>query len=995
MADQAGHTEQSAERRRDYAPDGRITAARTVTETDAKALEEALRARLSCDVLFDSGSLALYSTDASNYRQIPIGIVVPRTIEDVVEAVAVVREHDAPLLMRGGGTSLAGQTCNTAVVIDFSRYLDRVLELDPQARRARVEPGCILDTLRDAAEEHNLTFGPDPATHDHNTLGGMIGNNSGGVHSVMAGLTVDNIESLDILTYEGERFSVGPTSDEELARILEAGGARAEIYRRLLAFRDAHGDNIRDRFPQIPRRVSGYANLDWLLEENGLHVARALVGTEATCVIVLGANVRLVPSPPERATLVLGFPTIFDAADAVPRVLEHGPLACEGLDSKLLANLRTKDLHTDKFALLPEGEGWLVVEFGADDHADAIAQAKALRDAFAQASGVDSSLLESADDQKRLQLLRESGLGATAYVPGEPETWEGWEDTAVARDKLGDYLRAFRKLLDRYGYDTVMYGHFGDGLVHCRINFELGTEEGLAKLNRFLDEAADLVVGFGGTLSGEHGDGQARAALLEKMYGADMVEAFREFKAIWDPRGRMNPGKVLDPYPITSNLRIGPRFEPPKLDTHFAFAEDQNSFARATMRCVGVGKCRRLAPDGEVMCPSFMATRDEKHSTRGRARLLFEMLRDGPIKDGWRSREVEEALDLCFACKGCRSDCPVNVDMATYKAEFRSHFYAGRLRPRTAYTLGLIYWWARAGASMPRLANLLIRTPGISAVTKWVGGIAQGRTLPRFATETFTRWHRRRKAPRAGGNRVILWPDTFNNHFHPHIAIAATRVLERAGYEVIIPSRPLCCGRPLYDWGMLDTARKLLRQIVDTLRDEIEAGTPLIGLEPACTSAFRDELPALLANDPLAQRLSDQTIFFSDFLDANAERFAFADAPFGEAVVQLHCHQHAVIKPAAEWRLLERLGVSLRAKPAGCCGMAGSLGFEAAKQEVSLAAGERALFPALREAPDSAVFLANGFSCREQIMHGSGRTALHVAEIAELRMNGGGSRAAE
>jgi FAD/FMN-containing dehydrogenase/Fe-S oxidoreductase len=982
--------EPATDRRRETGEDGRVHRAYTATEADPARLARDLREATNCEVLFDRGSLAVYSTDASNYRQIPIGVVLPRSVEDVIDAVSVARAHRAPLVMRGGGTSLAGQTCNTALVIDFSRYLDRVLDLDPENRRAYVEPGCILDTLRDAAEEHNLTFGPDPATHTHNTLGGMIGNNSGGVHSVMAGLTVDNVEELDILTYQGERFTVGATSEDELADILGRDDAKARLYRQLVDFRDRYADLIREKFPDIPRRVSGYSNLDWLLPEKGFHVARALVGTEATCVIVLGAKLKLVPSPPERTTVVLGFPTIFDAADAVPRVLEHGTLACEGLDSKLIENLDTKSLHTEKFELLPDGEGWLVVEFGADkkDEADALAQA--LIDAFEDDEGVDYKRLSSADDQKRLRLLRESGLGATAYVPGEPETWEGWEDTAVPRERLGEYLRAFRKLLDKHGYDTVMYGHFGDGLVHCRINFKLGTEAGLKTLRTFLDEAAELVVGFAGTLSGEHGDGQARAALLEKMYGEELVQGFREFKAIWDPHLRMNPGKVIDPYPILSNLRIGPRFEPPELKTGYAYPDDQGSFARATMRCVGVGKCRRLDPEGEVMCPSFMATRDEKHSTRGRSRLLFEMLREGPIKDGWRSREVEEALDLCFACKACKSDCPVNVDMATYKSEFRSHFYKRRLRPRVAYTMGLIYYWAQLGSRMPHLTNLVLGAPGLSGLAKKVAGVSQDRRLPRFASETFTSWHRRRERPEDVGQRerVILWPDTFSNHFDTNIPMAATRVLERAGYEVIIPSRPLCCGRPLYDWGMLDLAKSQLREIIDTLRPEIEAGTPLIGLEPACTSTFSEELPMLLPDEPLAKRLGKQTVFFSDFLDRNAERFAFLEGDgeaLPEAVVQLHCHHHAVIKADAEWRVLERLGVPIRSNPSGCCGMAGSLGFEAQKQEVSLAAGERVLFPALREAPDEAIVLANGFSCREQIRHGSGRRALHVAEIADRK----------
>ena len=966
-----------AERRHERSWTGRIRSAFVRTTTEPSAFERDLRAAVAGEVDFGAQARALYATDASNYRQVPMGVVLPRSVEDVIRAVEIARAHDAPVVPRGGGTSLAGQTCNTGLVLDFSRHLDRVLSIDAQARTARVEPGCIPDTLSDAAAPHGLIFGPDPATHTHNTIGGMIGNNSGGVHSVMAGLTVDNVESLDVLTYDGLRMEVGPTDDKTLAAIIAEGGRRGDVYKRLKALRDAHGDRIRSAFPDIPRRVSGFSNLDWLLPELGFHVARALVGTEATCVIVLGATVRLVPDPPERITVILGFPDIYRAADAVPAVLEHEPLACEGLDRTLISNMQTKGLHEDKVPMLPEGEGWLVVELGGASHEEAVERGRRLAEAM-EAGGVTANLLEESEKQTEIRLLRESGLGATAYVPGLDETWEGWEDTAVPREKLGAYLREFRKLLDRYGYDTAMYGHFGDGLVHCRINFDLSTEEGLKTFRAFLDEAAKLVVSFGGSLSGEHGDGQARARLLEIMYGSEMLEVFRAFKAIWDPDGRMNPGKAVDAYPVTANLRVGPNYSPPKVTGAFAYEAEGGSFTRAINRCVGVGKCRRLSPDGEVMCPSYMATREEKHSTRGRARLLFEMLREGPIADGWRSEAVEDALDLCFACKGCKSDCPVNVDMATYKAEFRARHYAGRLRPRVAYTMGMIHRWAGVGARVPTLANAATALPGSGAVARFVAGIAPGRAVPRFAEETFSSWFARRPVLHNGGERVVFWPDTFNDHFHPETAKAAVLALEAAGFSVTVPAKRLCCGRALYDWGLLDTAKGLLREAVEALRPEIEAGTPVVGIEPACVSALRDELPGLLGDDPLARRLSAQTRFFSEFLDDRD--VALPETP-GRAVVQLHCHQHAVLDAGAEWRLLDRLGIEVAARPAGCCGMAGSLGFERGKQAVSEAAARRALLPAV-EGSDGAMVVANGFSCREQVAHFTGIRAWHVAELA-------------
>ena len=953
---------------------GRVVTASSVQERKSfRALGTALAKKLEGEVRFDEGARALYATDASNYRQVPIGVVLPRNIADVIATIDLCRQYGAPVVARGGGTSLAGQGCNVAVLIDFSKYMHRVLSIDAVNKLAVVEPGCILDHLRDAAEQHHLTFGPDPATHDHNTLGGMLGNNSCGVHSVMAGRTSDNVESLDILTYDGTRMTVGRTSDEEFQNILAQGGRRAEIYRALDDFRRKYGDLIRARYPQIPRRVSGYENLEQLLPENGFHVARALVGTEATCVMILQAELNLVPSPRERVLTIIGFKDVFEAADAVPAVLKHKPIGCEGIDDLLIDFITRKHLHPDDLKMLPKGNGWLVVQFGADSREEAEKQAKAALDEF-KSSGHDAKLIDDDQHENKIWELREAALSATAHVPDWPEGHPGWEDSAVSREDLGNYLRDLKKLFHRHGYDASVYGHFGDGLVHCRVDFDLATEKGLRSWRHFLDEAADLIVKYGGTLSGEHGDGQARAELLEKMYGPEMVQAFREFKAIWDPENKMNPGKIVDPYPIVSNLRLGPEFDPIQYGGHFAYPEDGGSFTQAMRRCVGVGKCRRRDSDQGVMCPSYMATNEEKHSTRGRARLLFEMMRGEALTDLWRSREVEEALDLCFACKACKSDCPVHVDMATYKAEFRSQHYRGRLRPRAAYSMGLVQRWARYASWFPGLANAV----GSTALAKWIGDIAPQRRVPPFAKQTFRSWHRKRKDAKTGGRRVVLFPDTFNNFFKPQTAIAATRVLEAAGFEVAIPDRILCCGRPLYDWGRIDKAKALWRQTLETLREDIAAGTPLIGLEPACVSAFRDELIDLFPDDERAKRLSEQTLFFTEFLDRNNCALPRID---GSALVQLHCHHHAIIKPTSEQNVLKKLGIEFEVMASGCCGMAGSLGFEAAKYDVSIKAAERVLLPKVREAAQDTVVLANGFSCREQIEQTTDRRPQHIAEL--------------
>ena len=944
-------------------------------------LEAELARAVTGEVRFDPGAKAAYSADASNYRQVPIGVVLPRSVEDIVAATAVCRAHGVPILARGGGTAQNGQSVNVAVVIDCSKYLNRVLEVDPRARRAHVEPGAVCDALRDAAERHGLTFAPDPATHSRCTLGGMIGNNSCGPHSVMAGKTVENIERIEVLTYDGARFWCGPTSDEEYGRIVAAGGRQGEIYARLKALADRYGDLIRARFPRIRRRVSGY-NLDQLLPENGFNVARALVGSEGTCALTLAAEATLVESPPHRVLLVLGFPDIYQAGDVVPQILAARPIACEGLDEKIIGGLRERRLKLEDVGLLPEGKAWLMCEFGADSHAEALARARALESEFAARAEVSRWLIEDRAMIARMWTIRETGASATALNLGGrgPDPVVGWEDAAVDPLRLGDYLREFQALIDRYGYRTSLYGHFGDGCIHARITFELRTPEGLAHWRRFLGEAAALVVKYGGSLSGEHGDGQAKAEFLPAMYGPELMAALREFKAIWDPEDRMNPGKLVsargEVYRTDQNLRLGPDYRPVSLATRLAFKSDVgDGFTRATEHCIGMGKCRAAA--GGTMCPSYRATGEERYSTRGRSRLLNEMLRGEVITDGWESEDVKEALEWCLACKGCRSDCPTHTDMASYKAEFLSHYYERRARPRQAHSMGRIGEWAPLAARAPWLANFLSQTPGLAAIAKRVAGVAAERKLPRLAATPFKKQFERANRRRTA-DPVLLFADTFNNHFRPGTAVAAVEVLEAAGCAVEVPRERICCGRPYFDFGMLDRARDSLEKLVGALAPRLEAGIPLVVLEPGCLSVFRDELVQLLPGDARAAQVAERAQSLGELLEARGWR---PPAVGGRALLHGHCHRKALGGLGAEAGLLRAAGVEVSAPDTGCCGMSGSFGFKPQHYAASRRIAELALLPALRAAGAESTVIADGFSCREQIEDLAGRETLHFAEV--------------
>jgi len=774
---------------------------------------------------------------------------------------------------------------------------------------------------------------------------------------------------------------VGQTSEVELDKIIGEGDRRGEIYAGLKRLRDTYSDLIQERYPNIPRRVSGY-NLNYLLPGNGFHVARALVGSEGTCVTVLEASCRLVESPPERVLLVIAYPDIFQCADRVPEVMAQHPIGLEGVDDLLVEFTKRKKLNLEGLALLPPGGGWLLAEFGATTAAEAESQARALMQSLSSTPAPPQmQLFTDKRAAKRVWEVRESALGATSHVPGEPPGWEGWEDSAVTPDKLGSYLRDLQKMMNGYGYRSALYGHFGHACVHMRINFDLESKQGIAKYRKFVEEAADLVIGYGGSLSGEHGDGQSRAELLPKMFGPELVQAFREFKALWDPDWKMNPGKVVEPYKLDENLRLGADYKPWQPQTHFQFPEDHGSLAHATLRCVGVGKCRH--DEGGVMCPSFRVTREEEHSTRGRAHLLWEMTKGDVIRDGWHDQHVKDSLDLCLACKGCKSDCPVGVDVATYKAEFLSHYYEGRRRPRSAYAFGNIATWARLASKAPSMTNLTTQLPFLRDIAKLIAGIPQQRSIPAFAPQTFRNWFSRRQARNSECAPVLLWPDTFNNYFLPNTATAAVEVLESAGCRVILPKVQLCCGRPLYDWGMLDRAKNLLLKILEALKLEIEQGTPIVVLEPSCAAVFRDELLNLFPKDVRAHRLSQQTFLLSEFLEQKAKHFQLPKLS-RQALVHGHCHHKSVMGMTDEESVLRKMGIDFQTPAPGCCGMAGAFGFEADKYETSVAIGELELLPAVRKASPDCLIIANGFSCREQIAQCTNRQSLHLSEVIQM-----------
>ena len=974
-----------------------------------------LRADVSGGVDDSRRRRAEYSTDASNYRVVSQVVAFPRSVDDILAAAAIGRATGTPVTIRGGGTSVAGNAVGTGIVLDTSRHLDRVLELDPGARTAVVQPGAVLDTLQAAGRPHGLRFGPDPSTHARATLGGMIGNNACGPHAVAYGRTADNVLELDVVDGTGRRFTAGSDrgSDRGAGRPTGTGtgtGTGTSSVPGLAELVGSHLATLRTQLGRFGRQVSGYS-LEHLLPENGGDLAKALVGTEGTCVLVLGATLQLVEVAPAHALVVLGYPDMATAADAVPALLLHSPLAMEGIDARLVDVVR-RHKGAARVPELPPGGGWLLVEVGGPTAADAVAAARRL---VLDAATRDARVLPAGTEATALWRIREDGAGLAGRTATGAQAWPGWEDAAVPPERLGDYLRGFELLMRDHGIDGLPYGHFGDGCVHVRLDLPL--EQHPERLRPFLFAAAELVAAHGGSLSGEHGDGRARSELLPVMYSPDAIAAFAAFKHVFDPADTLNPGILVRPRAVDDDLRRPAAHPLPsaRRPGGLALHEDGGDLARAVHRCVGVGKCRAdTSASGGFMCPSYLATRDEKDSTRGRARVLQEMANGSLVAPRFDAPEVLEALDLCLSCKACASDCPAGVNMAGYRAEVLHQAYRGRRRPITHYALGRLPQWARLAGLAPRLINTVLRPRPVQKLVLRAGGMDPRRGVPAFAATPFRRWaapravDRPATAPHGGtGQRggstphddrpaVVLWTDSFSDAFAPSVPMAALRVLDAAGFRVYVPSGPACCGLTWISTGQLDGARTRLRQTLGTLTPFVAAGLAVVGLEPSCTAVLRDELTELLPDDPRAKALSGAVRTLAELLTeapagtapedgaaAPAEGSARRQPPRLDGVrviAQPHCHQHAVMGFDADARLLREAGATVEVL-AGCCGLAGNFGMERGHYEVSVAVAEHALLPALRAADPGTVLLADGFSCRTQADQLAGRHGVHLAEL--------------
>ncbi|MGQ4597905.1 FAD-linked oxidase C-terminal domain-containing protein [Nocardia sp. R6R-6] len=920
----------------------------------------ALRGSIAGEVDTSERRRAEYSTDASNYRVPPAAVVFPRADEDVAVTLEFARDHGLPVTARGGGTSVAGNAIGPGLVLDFSRHMNRIGVIDPVARVVTVQPGVVLARLQRAARPHGLRFGPDPSTQSRCTLGGMIGNNACGPRAVAWGRTADTVRALRILD--------GTGTERMLAADLSVVPGLAEFTRARLAV-------LRTDLGRFDRQASGYG-LEHLLPERGGSAAKAFVGSEGTCGLLLDATVELVALPPATVLTVLGYPDIATAADDVAAVLACAPIAVEGIDARLVDVVRAQRGFVPD---LPRGGGWLFVETAGQTQADAVAVAQRL---CRTAGALDSRIVTDPGSAAALWQIRADGAGLAGRTPDGRPAWPGWEDAAVPPERLGAYLRDFAELTRDHGLDGLLYGHIGDGCIHVRLDLPIA--DAPRRFRAFLFDAAELVVGHGGSLSGEHGDGRARSELLSVMYSRAALDVFAGYKALFDPDDILNPGVLVAPRPVDADLRLAglPRV---RSSDGYALADDDGDIGVAVHRCVGVGKCRA---DGEFMCPSYQATRDEKDSTRGRARVLQEVVR-GALP--WSSQAVAESLDLCLSCRACRSDCPAGVDMATYKSETLHRRYRRRLRPIDHYSLGWLPRWLAVASRMPRLVNALTARAAVRRVGLRAAGVDPRRAVPRLAERTFRRIWRdldegallaeSAYAPEepAGSGAVMLWIDTFTDAFDPQIALAAARLLTALGYCVRIPERRVCCGLTWLSTGQLDGARARLRATLAVLEEHVAAGGIVVGLEPSCTAVLRADLPELLPDDPRSAPVAAAVRTLAEFLaeQPNWRPPARTGVP---VVVQPHCHQHAILGFERDRQLLASMGVHVT-ESTGCCGLAGNFGMQSGHYEISVAVAENGLLPALRAAGEDAIVLADGFSCRTQTAALAGRQGRHLAQF--------------
>ncbi|MGP5602609.1 FAD-binding and (Fe-S)-binding domain-containing protein [Corynebacterium casei] len=929
----------------------------------------------------DMTTRAAYSSDASIFRRIPKAVLEPKSVEDIRDGIAVAKARGWSIISRGGGTSVAGNAIGTGLIIDTSRYFNRILDIDGDNRTATVEPGVVCDALRDAVAEHGLTYGPDPSTHSRCTIGGMVANNACGSHSVAYGTAAENLVSVTIMLANGEEVTFGSN-----------GVSDEGIDKQMHQLVDAHANLIDAELGRFPRQVSGYG-LHYLLDKHGFDAAKAIAGTEGTVGVITKMTVKLVEVPKVKALAVLAFETVYDAASAAARLRLPGVATIEGMGGDLLDALRSKRGQEKAGGNLPGNRkgipagGWLYCEVGGDslEEAEALAETVA-----AFVATVDSVVVSNPQEMRELWRIREASAGVVTRLPDGGEAWPNWEDSAVPPENLADYLRDLYALMDKYSLRGIPFGHFGEGCVHVRISFDFGSEEGIEIFNKFMNEAAELVSSYDGSLSGEHGDGRARSALLDRMYSEEMRALFKQFKNILDPDGLFNPGVLVDPDEVTEGLRMAPGQRTFELTPVHKFSHDRGSMVNAVNRCVGVSACRS---EENSMCPSFQITGDEVHSTRGRARLLSEMFRGESVADGYKSEEVLEALDLCLSCKACASECPVNVDMATYKSEFLHKHYKGKIRPMAHYMMGwlpLLGHIAHKVPLLPRIIDMSMRTPVLKTIIAKVGGLDTSRPLIRFAPTSLRKWHKRRGVNQTT-RTVVLWPDSFNASLDTSPATAAVVVLEALGFNVEIPQEFVCCGLTWHSTGQLDMTQRVLKQTAKVMKPYMDRGLTVIGIEPSCTTMLTGEATEL-SDDPAIHQLAKSTVSFAEFvaplIKEKVDSGEIKPANIS-ALTQVHCHEKSLGDPQHSAKLLDALGVSQSDIETGCCGLAGNWGFEKGHAEMSMALGERELFPKVRAASaEGSAVIADGFSCRTHIDQGTGFAPQHVAEIVRNVLKG-------
>ncbi len=943
-------------------------------------LERELGRVVEGEVRFDEYSRLLYSTDASMYQVEPIGVVLPRSKDDVHAVLELANRYNVPVLPRGGGTSLIGQTVNHAIVLDFSKYMHRVLEVSPEELWCRVQPGVIQDELNAHVRPMGLLFGPDTSTSNRATLGGMSGNNSAGSHSIAYGKTIDHVLELTCLLADGSEITLRDLTPAELEAKCRADGLEGQIYREIRRLVGQHADEIRTRYPKLMRRVSGY-NLDEFVKAQPFGLHRLAVGSEGTLVVVVEMKVRLVPRPRFTALDVIHYDDLQAALESSVDLLATGPYAVEVTD-KMILDLARENIEQRARMGFVQGDpaAIMIVEYAGETEAEVRSKVEALEALRARKRiGYAAHIAYDPAAQQSIWKLRKAGLGLLLGTKGDRKPIAFVEDTAVEPAKLGPFIARFRAILDRHGAAAGYYGHCSVGCLHIRPLINLKDAGEIRKMRAIAEEITALVMEFGGGLSGEHGDGRARSPFNETLYGPRLYDAFRQVKRTFDPKGLLNPGNIVDAPPMTEHLRYGPEYRAWEPETLLDFS-GQGGFAGAVEMCNGIGVCRKKLEG--TMCPSYMATLDEEHSTRGRANALRAVLSGKVARSEFTGRRLYEVLDLCLECKACKAECPANVDMAKLKYEFLAHYYRANGLPLRNRLFGRIHTLARIGSALAPVSNWIAGTAPHRWLLERIAGIDRRRPLPAFASRSFVRWFARRR-PEGDGSRgeVVLFHDTFNTYQTPNVAVAATRLLEALGYRVVLADRG-CCGRPMISKGMLHEARAVAADNVARLVGAARQGRPIVGLEPSCLLTLRDEYPELVRTED-ARLVARQSFLLEEFLQrewAGGPRPRFA-ANGRAALLHGHCHQKALAGTASTVAVLKAAGYEVREVDAGCCGMAGSFGFEAEHYDLSVKIAERRLAPAVRAAGADVAVCAPGISCRQQVEHTTGRTPKHPAEL--------------